>query len=137
MDREVAYWAAATPIGYVFTFGAIMGLVVGAIVVYQILFAGITDHLAEYATMKAMGYTNGYLARVVLMQAVILAVAGFVPGVAIAEWLYSVTRSATRMPMVLTPPGAASILLATVVLCAVSGLIAMRKLRAADPAEVF
>ena len=137
MDREVAYWASAQPIGYIFTFGAIMGLVVGAIIVYQILFAGITDHLPEYATMKAMGYRNGYLARVVLAQAVILAVAGFVPGAAVADWLYGVTRSATRMPMELTADDAATVLIATIALCAVSGLIAMRKLRAADPAEMF
>ena len=59
-----------------------MGLVVGMIIVYQILFADIADHLAEYATLKAMGYTNRYLAAVVLMEATILAVVGFVPGVA-------------------------------------------------------
>src|SRR3989454_12725558 len=83
---------------YVFTFGVIMGLVVGGIIVYQILFADISDHLAEYATLKAMGYTNRYLAALVLMEALILAVGGYLPGLAVCHWLYCITQSATMLP---------------------------------------
>jgi len=137
MDREVHYWATATPIGYVFSFGVVMGLVVGAIIVYQILFADISDHLAEYATLKAMGYANRFLAGVVLMEALILAVGGYLPGLALCRWLYGVTQSATMLPMRLSAQRAAIVLCLTVVMCWVSGLIAMRKLRAADPAEIF
>ena len=137
MDREVHYWATATPIGYVFSFGVVMGLVVGGIIVYQILFADISDHLAEYATLKAMGYTNRYLAALVLMEALILAVAGYLPGLAVCHWLYGITQSATMLPMRLTAERGVLILGLTAVMCAASGVVAMRKLRAADPAEIF
>ena len=134
---EIDYWARATPIGFVFAFGVVMGLVVGTIIVYQILFADISDHLKEYATLKAMGYGNRYLAGVVLMQATILALVGFVPGLAICDQLYAFTRRATMLPMVVDPVRAVEVLLLTLVMCCASALIAMRKLRAADPADVF
>jgi putative ABC transport system permease protein len=137
VEREVRYWSTATPIGYVFQFGVVMGLVVGGIIVYQILFADISDHLGEYATMKAMGYTNGYLARVVLMEALILAVVGYLPGIASATWLYGLTERATMLPMRISGDRALTVFWLTALMCAASGLIAMRKLRAADPAEIF
>ena len=137
MDREVHYWATATPIGYVFSFGVVMGLVVGGIIVYQILFADISDHLAEYATLKAMGYTNRYLAALVLMEALILAVGGYLPGLAVCRWLYGIAKSATMLPMQLTAERGVLVLGLTAVMCAASGAVAMRKLRAADPAEIF
>jgi len=136
-DRELGFWAATTPIGYVFTFGVVMGLIVGSIVVYQILFADISDHLPEYATLKAVGYTNRYLAAVVLSEALLLSVLGFLPGGAVCLWLYGLTSQATGLPMILTPGLAAMVLLLTAGMCMVSGLIALRKLRSADPAEVF
>ncbi len=83
--RERAYWNGATPVGYVFAFGAIMGLVVGAIIVYQILFADVSEHLHEYATLRAMGYGNGFVSGIVLQQALILGVLGFLPGT-MAAW---------------------------------------------------
>lgn len=137
VEHEVNYWARATPIGFVFTFGVVMGLVVGMIIVYQILFADISDHLKEYATLKAMGYTNRYLSVVVLFEATILGVAGFFPGVLICERLYGVTKQATLLPMAIEPLRATQVLVLTLVMCWGSAMIAMRKLRAADPADVF
>ncbi|MBM3678956.1 MAG: FtsX-like permease family protein [Actinobacteria bacterium] len=134
---EVQYWATATPIGFVFTFGVIMGIVVGMIIVYQILFADISDHLSEYATLKAMGYAHRYLAGVVLMEASLLAFLGFAPGIGISSWLYGVTKDATHLPMEIALDRGASVLLLTLAMCWASGLIAIRKLRTADPAEVF
>lgn len=135
--RDVRYWATATPIGYVFTFGVIMGLVVGAIIVYQILFADIADHLPEYATLKAMGYTNRYLAAVVLVEALLLAVIGFLPALGICAWLFQLTQAATMLPLRITLARTLLVLALTIGMCWVSGAIAMRKLRSADPAEVF
>jgi putative ABC transport system permease protein len=137
MQREMNFWATSTPIGYVLGFGVIMGLVVGAIIVYQILFADISDHLAEYATLKAMGYTSRYLFGVVLMEASILAVVGYVPGAAICAWLYRLTESATLLPMRITPATSSFVLALTLGMCWASGAVAARKLRSADPAEIF
>jgi putative ABC transport system permease protein len=137
MQRERDYWNSTTPIGYVFAFGAVIGVVVGAIIVYQILFADVSDHLAEYATLKAMGYSNGFVSGVVVQQAVILAVLGYLPGLAASFWLYRSAGAATRLPMHLTTERCLAVLALTVAMCAVSGLIALRKVRSLDPAEVF
>lgn len=135
--HEVDYWSNNTPIGYVFGLGVAMGLAVGLIVVYQILFSDVQDHLREYATMKAMGYSNFFLSRLVLSEAVILALLGFIPGYAISLLVYAQARAATNLPVVMTPDRGALVLSLTVVMCGISALLAMRKLRAADPAEVF
>ena len=135
--RERAYWDSTTPIGYVFAFGVVIGFLVGAIIVYQILFADVSDHLPEYATLKAIGYSNRFVSGVVIQQAVILAVLGFVPGIAVAFWLYRVAGAATQLPMYITPERALSVLGLTIVMCALSGLMALRRVRAADPADIF
>lgn len=135
--KEVAYWNNATPIGYVFTFGVVIGLVVGLVIVYQILFSDVQDHLQEYATLKAMGYKQSYLNMLVLKEAVILAVAGFIPGILLADLVYAQAAAATNLPLVMTTERAVMVLVMTVVMCALSGLIALRKVRSVDPAEVF
>lgn len=135
--REQAYWDNSTPIGYVFTFGVIMGLVVGAIIVYQILFADVSDHLAEYATLKAMGYPDRYLFGVVFQEAIILAVLGYVPGILITVALYRIAGDATKLPVQMTGALAVFVFLLAVAMCCVSGAIALRKIRSADPAEIF
>lgn len=137
MEREKAYWATTTAIGFVFAFGATIGLVVGLVIVYQILFADISDHLAEYATLKAMGYTNAYLFSVVIQEATILAVLGYIPGFLIALWLYRMAEHATLLPMRMSLNLALSVLGLTVGMCCGSSAIALRKVRSADPAEVF
>ena len=135
--REKDYWLVTTPIGTVFTFGVVVGLAVGAIIVYQILFADVSDHLPEYATLKAMGYSNRYVSGVVIQQAVILAVLGFVPGTLVSWWLYRVIGTATRLPMTLDGQRGVTVLLLTIAMCAVSGTLALRKVRKLDPADVF
>jgi putative ABC transport system permease protein len=135
--REVDYWTHSTPIGYVFGFGVIMGLTVGGIIVYQILFSDVSEHLREYATLKAMGYTDGQLFRIVLQEALLLAALGFVPGMLASLALYRAAGEATRLPLAMTPELAGLVFGLTAGMCGVSGAMALRKLRSADPAEVF
>jgi putative ABC transport system permease protein len=135
--RELAYWRTVSPIGFVFTFGVGMGVLVGAIIVYQILFADIAEHEGEYATLKAMGYTNGWLAATVLAQATVLGVFGFVPGLAVAWRLHALAHEATNLPMAIGLDRGLLVFGLTLAMCWVSALIAMRKLGTADPAEVF
>lgn len=137
VQREKDYWNAATPIGYIFAFGAIMGFVVGAIIVYQILFADVSEHLNEYATLRAIGYKNRFVSGIVLQQAVILAVLGYLPGVAIVYWLYGKAAAATNLPLYITQERATTVFLMTLAMCAISGLMAVRKVRRLDPADVF
>jgi putative ABC transport system permease protein len=135
--RETAYWDGATPIGYVFFFGAVMGFVVGAIIVYQILFADVSEHLNEYATLRAIGYSNGFVVGIVLQQAVILAALGFIPGVLVANWLYGNAAEATSLPIYLTSDRATTVFIMTLAMCSLSGLLAVRKVSRLDPAEIF
>jgi putative ABC transport system permease protein len=137
VQREVDYWNGASPIGYVFSFGVIMGLVVGGIIVYQILFADVSEHLREYATLKAIGYTDLYLFAVVIQEALLLAVLGFGPGLLAAVMLYRAAGHATKLPLEMTPGIALGVLGLTAAMCAVAGSIALRKVRQADPAEIF
>lgn len=137
IDQELSFWRTRTPIGFVFTFGVAMGVVVGAIIVYQILFADITDHLPEYATLAAMGYSSAYLAKVVLVEATLLGLLGYAPGLGIAAWLYRLAGQATRLPMVLTCDRALLVVGLTLLMCWGSGLIALRRLSRARPADAF
>jgi putative ABC transport system permease protein len=137
IQREKDYWAASTPIGYVMGFGAIMAFVVGSIIVYQILFADVSDHLAEYATLRAIGHSNAAVSSVVVEQALILAVLGFLPGWLLAVGLYQLTENATLLPLRMTIARMAGVLGLAIVMCCISGLMALRKVRTADPAEVF
>ena len=135
--RERSYWNGATPIGFVFAFGAIMGLVVGMIIVYQILFADVSEHLSEYATLRAIGHRNAFVSGIVLQQAAILAVLGFVPGAAAATYLYGVAAGATRLPLYMTLERGLTVFGLMLLVCVLSGLLALRKVRKLDPAEVF
>jgi putative ABC transport system permease protein len=137
IEKELNYWRTSTPIGFVFSFGVVMGLFVGTIIVYQILFTDVADHLAEYATLKAMGYRNAFLFTVVISEAVILAVLGFLPGLLLSWRLYLLAEAATHMPLTLSVPLGAKVLALTVTMCCISGALALRKIRSADPAEIF
>jgi putative ABC transport system permease protein len=137
LAHERGYWEEATPIGFIFAFGSLMGLIVGMVIVYQILFSDIAGHLKEYATLKAMGYSGFYLSRVVLGAALILAMAGFVPGLAVSTFLYDVVGSATFLPLAMTVPLAAGVFAMIFTMCAIAGLLATRKLRDANPADMF
>ena len=138
IDREQNYWQNRTAIGFVFTLGTIMGFMVGIAIVYQILYTDVASHLAEYATLKAMGYADVFFVGLVLQEAVILAILGYIPAFAIAKFLlYTLTRNATRLPIAMTPERAVLVLVLTLIMCAISGAVALRKLRDADPADIF
>jgi putative ABC transport system permease protein len=137
IDFERKYWQEGTAIGFIFTLGTVMGFIVGIVIVYQILYTDVADHLPEYATLKAMGYTDWYLLTVVFQEAVILAIVGFLPGMGAAIGLYTMTRNATNLPLVMTVARATTVMILTLLMCTISGAIAVRKLRAADPADMF
>jgi putative ABC transport system permease protein len=134
---EQDYWNNNAPIGLIFGFGVIMGLVVGMVIVYQILFTDITNHLNEYATLKAMGYRHSYLVAVVFSSAFLLAILGFIPGFAISLWLYSMAEKAIYIPFPMPLSKIMTVLGFIVGMCSIAGLLAIRKLRAANPADLF
>ena len=137
IDFEQTYWGTNRPVGIVFSLGMVIGFVVGVVIVYQILSTDVNDHLAEYATFKAMGYRHSYLLGIVFEEAIILAVCGFIPGLGISLGLYALMRKGTALPVYLTLLRAIGVLVITLVMCTISGAIATRKLQSADPADIF
>ena len=137
IDKEKNYWNTRTTIGFVFAFGTLMGFIVGTVIVYQILYTDVNNHLPEYATLKAMGYTNFYLLTVIFQEAIILACLGYIPGFSLAMVLYANVSKATGLPLMMTMARAVQLLIMTIVMCTISGAIAVTKLRAADPADIF
>ncbi|WYL94904.1 MAG: ABC transporter permease DevC [Gloeotrichia echinulata IR180] len=137
IEFENDFWRRNSPIGFIFNLGVSMGFSVGVILVYQILSTDVNTHVREYATFKAMGYRNLYLLGVVFEEAVILAMLGFIPGTVVSLGLYYLTRNATNLPMYMTALRALQVLILTLIMCAISGAIATRKLRSADPADMF
>lgn len=137
INYEKSYWQKRTAIGFVFRFGVVMGFIVGLVIVYQIIYTDVADHLAEYATLKAMGYENFYFYSLVFQEALLLAILGYIPGIVCSLFLYKITRAATMLPILMTLPRALTVLGLTIFMCTVSGAIAMRKLQEADPADIF
>lgn len=137
IEFEKEYWRTSTPIGFMFALGTGMGFVVGTVIVYQILFTDVNEHLAEYATLKAMGFTDKYLLSVVFQEALILAVLGYIPGLGISLGLYELTKAATFLPMVMSVSRSLLVFVLTILMCTISGAIAVRKLGALDPADIF
>ncbi|MGD1856827.1 MAG: ABC transporter permease DevC [Leptolyngbyaceae cyanobacterium] len=130
-------FTASDPIGIIFGFGSTVGFVVGIGIVYQVLYTDSSDHLPEYATLKAMGYSDGALLRVVLIEAMLLAVFGFIPGFTASLGLYQVLTVMTRIPLAMKSVVALQVFVLTLVMCGASGAIAIRRLQSADPADVF
>ena len=137
INQELRFWSRNTPIGIIFGIGTIMGLIVGAIICYQIQFTDISEHMPEFATLKAMGYRSSYFWSLILCQSLYLACLGFLPGALVSWGLYSLLAEASGLIMRMTGERVAFVWLLTVAMCLVSGMLAIRKLFRADPASLF
>ena len=137
IDFEQNYWKSSTSIGFIFTLGAAMGFVVGCVIVYQVLYTDVSDHLPEYATLMAMGYRMSHLLGVVMREGFYLAALGYVPAYLAGQGLYWFVRDATKLPVGMDPARAITVLVMILVMCILSSLLAMRRLIDADPAEIF
>lgn len=137
--RDRDYWITATSTGFIFGMGVVVSCIVGVVIVYQILYTDISDHMKQYATLKAMGYRNSFLFKVVIQEAVILATLGYLPGFAVSLGLYELTLRATNggLPMTMEFDRAMFVLLLTIIMCSLSALISVRRVITTDPAEVF
>lgn len=135
--EDLSYQQTKRPTGIIFGFGVIIGILVGIVIVYQVLSTDVADHLSEYATFKAMGYGQKFFLGIVLEEALILGVLGFIPGFAVANLVLAGMARATNLPVAMSPGMAAIVFVGTVIACLLSGAIATRRLAAADPADLF
>jgi putative ABC transport system permease protein len=134
---EKDYVESGGTIGFIFGLGVIVGFIVGIVIVYQILYTDVANHLPEYATLKAMGYGDGYFIGVLMQEALLLAAFGFIPGYLVSVGIYQIAYAATLLPISMTLSRTIHVFLLTSIMCTFSGAIALRKLQAADPADVF
>jgi putative ABC transport system permease protein len=135
--QEIRHQMTKRPTGLVFAFGVMIGVVVGIVIAYQVLSADVADHVREYATFKAMGFRQRFFVGIILEEAIILAAIGFWPGLAFSQLFYQTLASLTNIPIFMTPERAVAVFIGTIIACSVSGVLAMRKLAAAEPAELF
>jgi putative ABC transport system permease protein len=135
-NRSRSFWLFGTGAGAALFAGAILGVIVGTVIVAQTLYSSTKDHLSEFATLRAMGSSNNYIYNVIIYQALLNAVIGFIIAAGIG---YMVVRMTERsaLPIVITPWLVAALLLLTIVMCVASGIVAIIRVVRIDPASVF
>ena len=110
---------------------------VGCVIVYQVLYSDVSDHLPEYATLMAMGYPLKSLLGVVAREGLLLAAFGYLPAYGAGQGLYWLVRNATKLPVGMDSARASTVFTMILVMCMGSATLAMRRLADADPAEIF
>lgn len=137
IKSEQVYWRDRTPVGFVTLAGLIVGMMVGGVVIYQILYTDINDHLHEYATLKAIGWQESYFFVVIMVQAVILLLISFVPGSFITFFINYLARTTAGIPAYLTPYGLGVVFFLSIFMCFVAAKFAIQRLQNANPADLF
>ncbi|MEM8642072.1 MAG: ABC transporter permease DevC [Cyanobacteria bacterium P01_G01_bin.54] len=135
--REEGYWRSATPVGFIFQTGAVVGFLIGMYIVYQILYTDISDHIPDYAILKAKGYQKSYFWGMLVQEAAILSVSSFIPGYLLALVLYRIVKAGTNLPIYMPHDRAIIVFCMTIFMCVVSGLLVSKKLDESDPADLF
>ncbi len=134
--RSRAYWVESTGLGLTMFLTVSLGCLVGVIVVAQTLYTSTTEHLTEFATVKAIGGRDLAIYGVIAEQASVAACVGFVLGTAVSLALVPVLAR-IDMPLVITPGLAALTFAGTLGLCLAASAVSFRRIRALDPAIVF
>jgi putative ABC transport system permease protein len=139
IENDRSYWITSTSTGFIFGMGVAVSCVVGVVIVYQILYTDISDHMKQYATLKAMGYRSGYLFNVVIQEAIILSILGYIPGFLSAVGLYAFAANATNnaLPVAMDWQRAVMVFILTIAMCVISALLSVRKVVTAEPVELF
>ncbi len=130
------YWMFTTGAGVAVLIAAVLGLVVGFVVVAQTIYATTVDHIREFGTLKAMGAPNSYVYKVIMKQAAIAAVMGYALGMMVS--VFVVNGSQKGGAAILMPPQmAAGMFFLTLLMCVGAALVSINKVTRIDPAMVF
>jgi putative ABC transport system permease protein len=136
-QRTSSYWQQRTSIGFILGLGATVGFIVGMVIVGQILYSSVADHIREFGTLKAMGASNWVIYRVIIEQSLWMAVLGYIPSMILCLGLSSWAQSAQGVIILIEPVTAAGVFLLTITMCVGAALVAVQKVTRVDPAIVF
>jgi putative ABC transport system permease protein len=134
--RTRIFWLFDTGAGAALLGSAILGIIVGTIIVAQTLYSSTKDHLKEFATLRAIGSSRKYILKVILAQALISAIVGFSIAVSIDLSIVKMTRDAA-LPIVMTPELSVGLFALTIAMCAIAAVAAIRVVTRIDPVLVF
>lgn len=134
--RTRTYWSSRTGVGAGFFTTAVLGVIVGFVVVGQILYSGTLQYIREYGTLKAMGAKNSMVVRVILSQAMISAALGFIVGGILAVGMQAAMAKA-NLSVALFPGLYGATLVVTIAMCSFAALLSIVKVLRLDPASVF
>ena len=135
-DRSIRHWIFRTGVGVALILGTVLGIVIGVVIEAQTLYSATLDHIKEFAVLRMLGSSAGYVYRVILAQASIISFAGFVLG-ALGVVLVDRLSQATALPMVVPPLLFVAMLVAALLIGLVSASIAVTKVLRIDPASVL
>ncbi len=135
-ERSRQFWLFGTGAGAALFAGAILGIIVGTVIVAQTLYSSTKDHINEFATLRAMGSSRGYIYKVIIWQAILNAVIGFGLAALVGAAVVHAT-AASALPIVITPELSVGLFVLTVVMCIISAIAAIMKVTRIDPAQVF
>jgi len=136
-QQTQSYWQERSGIGYILGLGAVVGVIVGVVIVGQILYSSASDHIKEFGTLKAMGASDWVIYSVIVEQAVWMAILGYLPGIALCMGVASWTSATQAILILITPESALIVFGITVLMCVVSAIFAIQKVTRVDPAIVF
>jgi putative ABC transport system permease protein len=136
LKRTQSYWVFSTGAGVSTLMGSVLGLIVGIVIVAQTIYSATIDHIREFGTLKAIGASNGKIYTVILTQAAISAVLGYIAAIAIAKFV-SDSSQASNAPVLLPANVAIGTFFLALAMCASASVLSIRKATTIDPAMVF
>ncbi|HEY9597700.1 MAG TPA: ABC transporter permease [Cyanophyceae cyanobacterium] len=137
LEKNQTFWQKRTGIGFILGLGATVGVIVGVIIVGQILYSSVSDHLKEFGTLKAMGASDWVIYGVIIEQALWMAVLGYIPSMVLCYGVAAWAFISEGILILITPISAIAVLGLTVTMCVGSAIFAIQKVTRLDPAIVF
>lgn len=137
VQKTQTFWQGRTGIGFILGLGAAVGVIVGVVIVGQILYSSVSDHLNEFGTLKAVGASDSVIYGVIIEQALWMAILGYIPGMVLCFGVGAWTYATQGIMILITPATAIAVLGITVVMCVGSAIFAIQKVTRVDPAIVF
>ncbi len=135
--REQRFYTMVKPVGIMFQVGVVVAFVTGAVILYQVLATEISNRLNEFATLKAIGHHNGYIYKVGVQQGLIFSCLGYVPALVLSVYLYRLVRALAKLPMLMDVQRVVFVFGLSLAMCGLAAILALRRVKQADPAELF